>query len=101
MSGITGVFNNKRSVELVLKSLEVQKGKEEELFWLCTENGEFYSHDLQDLSRKVDRGSRNCMGFCYANSARSRKGLESKFVADAEICASKISRETWFFWFPL
>ena len=85
MSRITGVFNNKRSVELVLKSLEVQRGKEEELFWLCTENGEFYSHDLQDLSRKVDKGSRNCMGFCYANSALSRKGLESKFVADAEI----------------
>jgi len=85
MSRITGVFNNKRSVELVLKSLEVQRCKEEELFWLCTENGEFYSHDLQDVSRKVDKGSRNCMGFCYANSARSIKGLESKFVADAEI----------------
>ncbi len=85
MSRITGVFNNKSSVELVLKSLEVQSGKEEELFWLCTENGEFYSHVLQDLSRKVDRGSRNCMGFCYANSARSRNGLECKFVADAEL----------------
>jgi diphthine-ammonia ligase len=85
MSRITGVFNNKRSLELVLKSLEVQRGKEEELFWLCTENGEFYSNDLQDLSRKVDKASRNCMGFCYANSALSRKGLESKFIADPEI----------------
>jgi diphthine-ammonia ligase len=85
MSRITGVFNNKSSVELVLKSLEVQRGKEEELFWICTENGEFYSHVLQDLSRKAGKGSRNCMGFCYANSARSRNGLECKFIADAEI----------------
>ncbi|RCV63111.1 asparagine synthase (glutamine-hydrolysing) [Methanophagales archaeon] len=85
MSRIAGVFNNKRSVELVLKSLEVQSSKEADLFWLCTENGEFYSHDLQDLSQKEDNGSRNCMGFCFANSARSRKGIESKFVADAEL----------------
>ena len=85
MSRLTGVFNNKNSVELVLNGLEVQRSKEEGVFGLYSENGQFYSNDLQELRRKVKRGSRNCIGYCYANASLSRKGVKSKFVADAEI----------------
>jgi len=85
MCRITGVFNNKRSVELVLKSLEVLKGKADEGFWICTEDDEFYSNDLQELNRIDKKGSRNCIGFCFSDSSLVRKGLKSKFVADAEI----------------
>jgi diphthine-ammonia ligase len=85
MSRITGVFNNKRSVELVLRGLEVLKGKADEGFWICTEDGDFYSNDLQELNMIAKRGIRNCIGFCFSDSSLVRKGLKSKFVADAEI----------------
>ncbi len=81
MCEITGVFNNEESVELVITGLEVLN-REAAGFWLCTDNGDFYSKDLQEL-RQIVKRSKNCIA-CSTYSL-SRKDLKSKFVADSEI----------------
>jgi len=88
MCRITGVFNNEKSVELVVKSLAVLTNSETACFWLCTENGDWYSKDLQELRQFVSgEKSKNCIACCCSASKASllRKESKSKFVADAEI----------------
>ncbi len=88
MCRITGVFNNEKSVELVVRSLAVLKNSETACFWLCTENGDWYSKDLQELRQFVSgEKSKKCIACCCSASKASllRKGSKSKFVADAEI----------------
>ncbi len=88
MCRITGVFNNEKSVELVVKSLAVLTNSETACFWLCTENGDWYSKDLQELRQFVSgEKSKKCIACCCSASKASllRKASKSKFVADAEI----------------
>ena len=85
MCGIIGVFNNERSVEFVLKGLEVLKNQEDADFLIRTDSDEFYSKDVHELKKKVTQGSKNCIACCSCKTALSRKRLGSRFVADAEI----------------
>ena len=86
MCGIIGVFNNERSVELVLTGLEVLKNRKEADFFIRTDSDEFYSKDMHELKQKVKLGSRNCIACCCScKTALSRKRLGGRFVADAEI----------------
>ena len=95
MCRITGVFNNEKSVELVIKGLEVLKNREDADFWISTENGDFYSKDLQELEQIVNekKGSKNCIA-CYSCNLL-RKGLKNKFVVDAELYNLKELREKY------
>lgn len=85
MCGIIGVFNNGRSVELVLKGLEVLKNRKDADFLIRTDSDEFYSKDVHELKEKVKPGSKNCIACCSCKTALSGKRLGSRFVADAEI----------------
>ncbi len=86
MCGIIGVFNNERSVELVLTGLEVLKNRKDADFLIRTDSDEFYSKDVHELKQKVKQGSRNCIACCCScKTALSRKRLGRRFVADAEI----------------
>ncbi len=85
MYRITGVFNSEKAVELVIKSLEVLQTNEQSYFWICTEYGNWHSEDLQELSTFVCK-SRNCIAYCCSGKLTLlRRGVESKFVADAEM----------------
>jgi asparagine synthase (glutamine-hydrolysing) len=87
MCRIAGVFNNDKSVELVIKALDALKVQEDAGFWLCTENGDYYAPDLQELkqSTKLRQESRNCIACCSCKPLLLRECLKSRFVADAEI----------------
>ncbi|MDI6885955.1 MAG: diphthine--ammonia ligase [archaeon] len=87
MCRIAGVFNNEKSVELVIKALDALKVREDDGFWICTEYGDFYSNDLQELkqSTKLKLGSKNCIACCSCKPLLLRKRLKNRFVADAEI----------------
>jgi diphthine-ammonia ligase len=87
MCRIAGVFNNDKSVELVITALDALKVREDAGFWICTENGDFYSDDLQELkqSAKLKQESRNCIACCSCKPLLLRDRLKSRFVADAEI----------------
>jgi len=86
MCVIIGVFNNEKAAELVITGLEVLKKREEAGFRISTENGEWYSNDLQELKQIVNvEKSKNCIACCSCKASLLRKGLKGKFVADAEI----------------
>ena len=87
MCSIIGVFNNEKSVELVLKGLEMLVTRSNAEFWLCTDTDEVYGNNVDELKRKITRGSINCLG-CYSCKPFSPKnGYAGEFVADAEIYA--------------
>ena len=85
MCGIIGVFNNEKSVEFVIKGLEVLKNRKDADFLIHTDSDEFYSKDMHELKQKVKRGSKNCIACCSCKTALSRKRLGGRFVADAEM----------------
>lgn len=87
MCRIAGVFNNERSVELVLKALETLKTQGDTDFWICTDSGEFYSRDVHELKQneKLEQGSTNCIACCSCKPVRTGRKLENRFVADAEV----------------
>ena len=87
MCRIAGVFNNERSVELVIKALDALKVRDGDGLWICTEYGDFYSHDLQELkqSTKLKLGSKNCIACSSCKPLILRKRLKNRLVADAEI----------------
>ena len=87
MCRITGVFNNEKAVELVIKALEALKVREDADFWICTENGDFYAKDLQELKQRatLKLASKQCIACCSCNPLLPRKGFKNRFVADAEI----------------
>ncbi len=95
MCRIIGVFNNEKSVELVINGLDVLKSSEDAGFLICTENGDWYSEDLQGLKQivNVKKAIKNCIACCSCN--RLRKGLRSKFVADAAIYNLKDIKEKY------
>ena len=94
MCEIIGVFNNEKSIELVIKGLEVLKKREEAGFWISTENGDFYSEDLQELKQIVnEEKSKNCIACCSCKASLLRKDLKNKFVADAELYNLKELKE--------
>ncbi|MEA2075778.1 MAG: diphthine--ammonia ligase [Euryarchaeota archaeon] len=83
---IIGVFNNEKSVELVLKGLEALKNREEVDFRICTENADFCSKGVHELKQKVNQGSRNCIACSSCcKTTISRRRLGNEFVADAEL----------------
>jgi len=85
MCRMIGVFNNAESVELVLKGLEVLKAREDAEFWICTDNDDFHSEELQTLRQKVKRGSNNCIACCSCKPVLSSKRPGSRLIADAEL----------------
>jgi len=87
MCRITGVFNNERAVKLVIQSLEVLKNSDSVCFWLCTENGDLCTKDLQELSRLTGaNNSSNCIACCCSCKVPIvREESKSRFVANAEI----------------
>jgi diphthine-ammonia ligase len=85
MCGIIGVFNNERSVEFVIKGLEVLKNRKDADFLIRTDSDEFHSKDMHELKQKVKQGSKNCIACCYCNPICPKEGSENRFVADAEI----------------
>jgi len=85
MCGIIGVFNNERSVELVISGLEVLKNRKDADFWIRTDSDEFYSKDVHELKPKVKQSSNNCIACCSCKPICPKEGSENRFVADAEI----------------
>ena len=86
MCVITGAFNNEKSVELVIKGLEVLKNREYADFFIGTETHNWRSKDLQELKQAVKgKKSKNCIACCSCKTALLRKDLKNMFVADAEI----------------
>ncbi len=87
MGRITGVFNNGKSVEQVIKGLEVLKDRSDTEFWLCTDTGDFYANTIGELTRKVkgNQESKHCIACCSGAPVLSGKDLGSRFVADAEV----------------
>ncbi len=87
MCRITGVFNNEKAVKLVIQSLEVLKNRDSVCFWLCTENGDWCTKDLQELCRLTGtNNSSNCIACCCSCKVPIvREDTKSRFVADAEI----------------
>ncbi|MFZ2071004.1 MAG: diphthine--ammonia ligase [Halobacteriota archaeon] len=91
MCGLTGVFNNEKSVELAITGLEVLKTRETSCFWICTENGEWLSEDIQELRQiACDKKSKNCIACCCSSSCSGKtthlkESSRCRFVADAEI----------------
>ncbi len=87
MCRIIGVFNNEKSVELVLKGLEALKNREDiEDFRICTEDSDCCTKDVHELKQKVNQGSRNCIACssCGKTTISGRR-LGNAFVADAEL----------------
>lgn len=85
MCSIIGVFNTERSVELVLKGLEVLKAREDAEFGIGTDNGEYFATELQTLEQGVTQESNNCIACCSCKPVRSSNLIEGGFVADAEL----------------
>jgi diphthine-ammonia ligase len=87
MCRIIAVFNNDRSLEFVVKGLEVMKGGDNAGFWVCTEKDELYSRNVHELSRsiKTKKSGDHCIGFCSSKPTLLRTGLKPKFVADADL----------------
>ncbi|MBA7512866.1 Amidophosphoribosyltransferase [subsurface metagenome] len=89
MHEIVGVFNHEtgKSVELVIKGLEVLKNREDAGFWISTGNGDWYSEDLPGLKQVVNemKGSKNCIACCSRSCFKASSSGKNKFVADAEI----------------
>jgi diphthine-ammonia ligase len=85
MCRIIGVFNTERSIEQVLKGLEVLKRREDVEFWIGADNGEYYAAELQTLRQKVTQESNNCIACCSCKPIRSSKSSGCRFVADAEL----------------
>ncbi|MHC1600386.1 MAG: hypothetical protein ACXQS5_06180, partial [Candidatus Methanospirareceae archaeon] len=77
MCRIIGVFNNERSVELVLKGLEVLRDQKD---------ADFCSKDMHELKQKVNQDSKNCIACSSCcKTTISRRRLGNEFVADAEL----------------
>ncbi len=97
MCRIIGVFNNEKSAELVINGLDVLKSSEDAGFLICTENGDWYSEDLQELKQIVNakKAIKNCIACCSCKDSLLRKGLKSKFVADAAIYNLKDIKEKY------
>lgn len=87
MCRIIGVFNNEKSVELVLNGLETLKNREDiEDFRICTEDSDCCAKDVHELKQKVNPGSRNCIACSSCGKTTiSRRRLGNELVADAEL----------------
>lgn len=93
---LIGVFNNGRSVELVLKGLEVLEAREDAEFRIGTDNGEYFATELQTLRQKEIQESNNCIACSSCcKPVRSSKLIESRFVADAELYNVNELRENY------
>jgi diphthine-ammonia ligase len=86
MCRILGVFNNEKSVELVLKGLEaLLRNRSAAVFWLGTESEDLPANTLHELKRKVTRGSTSCLGCYSCKPFCPKKENENWLVADAEL----------------
>jgi asparagine synthase (glutamine-hydrolysing) len=89
MCGIIGVLNNEKSAELVIKGLEVLKGRGKFGFIIRNEKRDFYSTELQELKElTLLVESKNCIGQCFCFPIEEKQLVSKgrcKFVSDVEV----------------
>ncbi|MCW3142045.1 MAG: diphthine--ammonia ligase [Methanophagales archaeon] len=101
MCEIAGVFNTEKSVELVITGLETLTKRREASFWIGTEKEDWRSKDLQELKQVVKGDkSKNCIACRSCNASFLRKGLQVKFVTDAEIYGNEEEKSSIGLSFP-
>ena len=87
MCRISGVFNTDNAVARVIKALEVLKVRKDAGFWICTENGDLYAKELQELKQRAPLrwDSKHCIACSSCDPFLPGDGLKNRLIADAEI----------------